>query len=64
MPNAARTPGRNIRVHDDVWKAAQKRAKAEGTTVTAEVVRFLEEYSGTQTPEEPRAAWGSLKRQS
>lgn len=64
MPNAPRTPTRAIRVHDDVWKAAQERAKAEGTTVTAEVVRFLERYSKTQTPNEPRAPWGSLKQQS
>lgn len=59
MPNAPRTPMRNFRVHDEVWHAAKARAAAEGTTVTAVIVAALEAYSGTQTPEQPRAAWGT-----
>lgn len=64
MPNAPRTKTRNIRVHDVVWEAARERAEAEGTNVSAEVVRFLERYSKTKTPDEPRAPWGSRKQQS
>lgn len=54
MPNAPRTPGRNVRVHDDVWAAAQAKAADEGTTVTAIVVAALEQYAGVTTPDEPR----------
>ena len=58
MPNAPRTPGRNVRVHPDVWAAAQARAAREGTTVSAVVVAFLEQYGGVTTPDEPRRRSG------
>ena len=54
MPNAPRTPGRNVRVHDDVWAAAKAKAAEEGTDVTAVVVAALEAYTGVTTPDEPR----------
>lgn len=54
MPNAPRTPSRNVRVHDDVWAAAKVKTAAEGTDVTAVIVAFLEDYTGVKTPEEPR----------
>jgi macrodomain Ter protein organizer (MatP/YcbG family) len=52
---ATHTPKRNIRVHGDVWAAAMRRADEEGTTVSAAVVAFLEDYSGVTTPQPPRA---------
>ena len=39
-----KTPLRAIRVADDIWQAAQSRAEAEGTTVTAVVVASLKRY--------------------
>lgn len=39
------TPLRNVRVPNDVWKAAQERAEAEGTTVSAAIVAFLIRYA-------------------
>ena len=59
MPNKPRTPVRGIRIHDDVWNAAQERAKAEGTTMTAIITKAVEKYARVKTPEEPRAKWGS-----
>ena len=50
MPNAPRTPARNIRIDDAVWNAARARAAAEGTTVSSVVVAALEVYSGVTTP--------------
>ena len=35
---------RAIRVPDETWQAAQERAKAEGTTVSAIVREALEQY--------------------
>jgi len=43
------TPVRAVRVPDDVWKAAQDRAAAEGTTVSAAVLAFLKRY-GKKAP--------------
>lgn len=40
----AATPGRSIRVPDEVWDAAGTRARREGTTLTAVVVARLAEY--------------------
>lgn len=62
MPAKPRTPQRAVRVHDDVWFAAQERAAEEGTSVSAVVVRALERYGKVKTPKEPRAAWGSRSR--
>lgn len=45
---------RPIRVHDETWQRAKARAAAEGTTVSAEINRFLERYAGI--PSERRDA--------
>ena len=44
MPNAPKTPTRTIRVADDLWKAVQKKAAAEGVTVTSVIIDALENY--------------------
>ena len=44
------TPLRAMRIAEDIWQAAQKRAVAEGTNVTAVVVAFLKRY-GAKAPE-------------
>lgn len=36
---------RSVRVKDDLWTAAQARAAAEGTTLTAVIVAALEQYA-------------------
>ena len=38
------TPLRNVRIPDDVWKAAQAKAERDGTTVTAVVLAALRRY--------------------
>jgi DnaJ-class molecular chaperone len=50
MPNAPRTPSRNMRIHEAVWNASLARAQREGRTLTAVVVEFLEGYGGVKTP--------------
>lgn len=44
MPNAPKTPARNVRVPDEVWFPAMAKARAEGSSVSAEIVAFLERY--------------------
>ncbi len=39
------TPPRSVRVPDAVWQAARDRAEAEGTTVTAVILRALTRYA-------------------
>jgi hypothetical protein len=38
------TPLRAVRIPDEVWHAAQARAAAEGTTVSAVILRALVRY--------------------
>lgn len=38
------TPLRSVRVPDDVWQAAQRRAAERGETVSAVIVRALRRY--------------------
>lgn len=38
------TTPRAVRVPDALWRAAVEKARAEGTTVTAVVLRALERY--------------------
>lgn len=47
MPNQPRksNPARAIRVEDELWKAAQKRAAERGESVSEAVRRFLLRYS-------------------
>jgi predicted HicB family RNase H-like nuclease len=44
MPNAPKTPSRNVRVSDELWQAAQAQAAENGETVSDVVRRALEEY--------------------
>lgn len=44
MPNAPKTPTRTIRVADELWKAAQKKAAVEGVTITSVIIGALEAY--------------------
>ena len=45
MPNAPKTPTRTIRVADDLWKAAQKKAATNGITLTSVIIKALEDYT-------------------
>lgn len=40
----ANTMPRSLRIPEQTWKEAVKKAASEGTTVTAVVVKALEEY--------------------
>ena len=44
MPNAPKTPSRNVRVPDDLWEAAVSKAAARGETVSDVLRRALEKY--------------------
>ena len=44
MPNQPKTPVRGIRVDEDLWRAAQHKAAAEGRTLTAVLVAYLKRY--------------------
>lgn len=44
MPNAPKTPLRNVRVSDELWSAVQERAAERGETVTDVIRRALEKY--------------------
>ena len=46
-PATGETPGRNIRVHDRLWHAAQVKAKAEGRSLTEVIVAYLRRYIST-----------------
>jgi hypothetical protein len=41
MPNAPKTPTRTIRVPDDLWLAAQKKAAENKITVTSVLIAAL-----------------------
>jgi len=49
MPNAPKTPSRNVRVPDELWHAAQAKAMKLGETVSDVVRRALDEYVRSQT---------------
>ena len=44
MPNAPKTPTRTIRISDDLWKTAQKKAALEGVSITSVIIKGLQEY--------------------
>jgi len=44
MPNAPKTPSRNVRVPDDVWHAALAKALERDEFVSDVIRRALEEY--------------------
>jgi len=47
MPNKPKTPVRGIRVDEDLWRAAQAKAEAEGRTLTGVLVAYLRRYVST-----------------
>jgi hypothetical protein len=44
VPNQPATPNRTIRVPDDLWQAAKRKAADRGETVTAVIIRALIRY--------------------
>ena len=46
-PATGKTPARNIRVGDSLWRAAQEKARAEGRTMTDVIVAYLKRYVST-----------------
>lgn len=46
-PATGKTPVRNLRVPDHIWKPALEKARAEGTTLTEVIIRFLIRYNST-----------------
>ena len=44
MPNQPATPNRTIRVPDELWLAAKRKASDRGETVTAVIIRALIRY--------------------
>lgn len=46
-PPTGKTPVRNLRVPDDIWRAAQAKAKAEDRTLTDVLVAYLKRYVST-----------------
>lgn len=49
-PATGKTPVRNVRVPDGLWKAAQERAAAEGRTITDVIVSALHRYVSAPAP--------------
>ena len=45
MPNAPKTPTRTIRVSDELWLAAQAKAKEEKVTLTSIIIAALKKYT-------------------
>ena len=48
VPNQPKTPARGVRVPDELWNAAKKKAAAEGETVTDVILRALEDYTSDE----------------
>lgn len=46
-PATGKTPVRNLRVPDHIWKPAMEKAHAEGTTLTEVITRYLLRYIST-----------------
>lgn len=44
VPNQPETPNRTIRVPDELWEAAKRKAADRGETVTDVVLRALRTY--------------------
>lgn len=44
VPNKPATPGRSIRIPDEVWDALRQRADERGETMTDVVLRALRAY--------------------
>ena len=56
MPNQPKTPVHSLRVDDDLWHAAQDKAKAEGRTLTGVIADYLKRYVSTPARRKQDAA--------
>jgi len=52
-PATGKTPLRNFRIAEDLWKAAQAKAAAEGRTLTEVVVSYLRRYAASPVRKKP-----------
>jgi hypothetical protein len=59
VPNQPKTPVHSLRVDDDLWRAAQAKAEAEGRTLTAVMVAYLRRYVSTPPRKKSDADSGS-----
>ena len=55
-PATGKTPVRNLRVPEDIWRAAQDKAEAEGRTLTSVIVTYLKRYASTPPRRKPDPA--------
>jgi hypothetical protein len=46
-PATGKTPVRNVRVSDGLWKSAQEKAQSEGRTMTEVIATYLRRYIST-----------------
>jgi hypothetical protein len=44
VPNQPATPNRTIRVADEIWEPAMRKAHDEGMTITEVITRCLERF--------------------
>lgn len=44
VPNQPKTPQRTVRVPDDLWAAAKRKAAGRGESVTDVIIRALKRY--------------------
>lgn len=44
MPNQPATPNRTVRIADELWEAAQRKAADNGETITEVIRRALQRY--------------------
>lgn len=51
-PNRPKTPIRGVRVSDESWKKAQKKAEERGESVSDAVRRCLDEYTKDKDDEQ------------
>lgn len=45
VPNQPKTPIRGVRIPDDLWERAKKRADENGETLSHAIRKFLDRYS-------------------
>lgn len=44
MPNAPKTPSRNVRIPDELWDAVKAKAESREETITDVILRALRRY--------------------
>jgi hypothetical protein len=52
-PATGKTPGRNIRVEGELWRAALAKARAENRTLTDVLVAYLRRYVSSPPRKQP-----------